>query len=53
MVGYGLAVGDAEAAPAGALGGLESLEEVEEGDRGGGVLGVAVGDVCEDWWVGG
>ena len=52
MIGDGLAVVEAEAAPAFALGGFEALEHVEEGDRGGcGGFGT-VGEVFEDcWWV--
>jgi len=50
VVADGLAVVEAEAAPAFALGGLEAFEHVEERDgRGGGGFG-AVGEVFEDWW---
>lgn len=51
VIADGLAVVEAEAAPALALGGLQALEHVEEGDRGGGGGLGAVGEVFEDWVV--
>lgn len=45
VVGNGLAIVNAEAAPASALGSLEALEQVEEGDGGRCVLGVSGKDV--------
>lgn len=47
MVGDGLAVWDAEAAPARSLCCLEALEQVEERNGRVGVFGVAGLDVCE------
>jgi hypothetical protein len=44
VVGDGFAVGNAEAAPAGAVGSFEASEEVEEGEGGGGGFGVGEGE---------